>query len=62
MAGSSHVKPNGKGAIAVKVNTADRKGLIIENVEVTSNDPVRPQVTLTIRAFVSDTDMPFSPK
>jgi len=62
MASSSRVKPYGKGTISVKVDTANRKGLIVENVEVLSNDPVRPQVTLTIRAYVSDIDMPFLPK
>ena len=62
MASSSHVKPNEKGIITVKVNTLNRKGMIIENVEVISNDSARPQVTLTIRAYVSDIDMPFLSK
>ena len=62
MASSSHVKPNEKGTITVKVNTANRKGLVIENVEVISNDSMRPQVTLTIRAYITDIDMPFLPK
>jgi len=62
MASSSHVKPNEKGTISVKINTTNRKGMIIENVEVISNDSVRPQVTLTIRAYVNDIDMPFLPK
>jgi len=57
MASSSHVKPDDKGVIAVKVNTAGRKGLIVENVEVMSNDPLRTQITLTIRAFVTDVDL-----
>jgi hypothetical protein len=59
MAGSSHVKPNEKGTIIVKVNTAGRKGLIVENAEVISNDPLRPQITLTIRASVMDIETPF---
>jgi hypothetical protein len=62
MASSSHVKPNEKGTISVKINTAGRNGLIVENVEVTSSDPMRPQVTLTIRAYVSDFYLPFLPK
>ena len=62
MASSSHVKPNEKGTISVKITTTNRKGMIIENVEVISNDSVRPQVTLTIRAYVNDIDMPFLPK
>jgi hypothetical protein len=56
------MKPDEKGTITLKVNTAGRKGLIIENVEVASNDSIRPQITLTIRAYVSDADMPFLPK
>jgi hypothetical protein len=62
MASSSHVKPNEKGTIAVKVNTAGRKGLIVENVEVASNDSLRTQITLTIQAYVVDVDMPLFPK
>ena len=62
MAGSSHVKPKEKGNIIVKINTASRKGLIVENVEVISNDFQRPQITLTIRAHVMDADMPILPK
>jgi hypothetical protein len=62
MASSSHIRPNEKGTITVKVNTAGRKGLIVENVEVTSNDTLRPQITLTIRAFVIDIEMPLFSK
>ena len=58
MAGPSHVKPKGKGKITMKVNTAGRKGLIAENVEVISSDSLRTQVTLTIRANVMDDNMP----
>ena len=58
MAGPSHVKPKEKGIITVKVNTASREGLIAENVEVISNDSLRTQVTLTIRANVMDLNMP----
>lgn len=62
MASSSHVKPSEKGTITVKVNTAGRKGLIVENVEVISNDSLRTQITLTIQAYVMDVDMPLFPK
>jgi hypothetical protein len=62
MAGSSHVKPMDKGAITVKVNTAGRRGLIVENVEVMSNDPLRTQITLTVQAYVADVDPPLFPK
>jgi hypothetical protein len=59
MAGPSHLKPREKGSILVKVTTAGRQGQIMENVEVWSNDPARPQITLTISAYVMDTGMPF---
>jgi Protein of unknown function (DUF1573) len=62
MAGSSHIKPNEKGTVTVKLNTSGRKGLIEENVEVISNDPLRPQITLTIKAFVTDTGVPLFPQ
>ena len=58
MAGPGHVKPKEKGTITVKVNTASREGLIVENVEVISNDSLRTQVTLTIRANVMDVNTP----
>jgi hypothetical protein len=62
MAGSSHIKPTEKGTVTVKLNTSGRKGLIEENVEVISNDPLRPQITLTIKAFVTDTGVPLFPQ
>lgn len=62
MASSSHVAPNEKGYITVKVNTANRRGLIVENVEVISNDAVRPQITLTIRALITDFGIPPVPQ
>ncbi len=62
MASSSHVAPGEKGYITIKVSTAGRRGVITENVEVTSNDALRPQITLTIRAFVMDLEIPFVPK
>jgi hypothetical protein len=57
MDSSIHVKPEEKGSIAVKVSTANRKGLIIENVEVISNDSKRSQITLTIKAYIMDIDI-----
>jgi hypothetical protein len=59
MAGPSHLKPGEKGSILVKAATTGRKGYVIENVEVWSNDPARPRITLTIKAYVRDTDMQF---
>ncbi len=62
MASSSHMAPGEKGYITIRVNTAGRRGVIAENVEVTSNDVVHPQITLTIRAVVMDLETPFVPK
>ena len=62
MASSSHVAPGEKGYITVKVNTANRRGVIVENVEVTTSDAVRPQITLTIRAVITDLEIPLAPK
>jgi hypothetical protein len=56
------VAPGEKGYITVKVNTANRRGVIVENVEVTTNDAVRPQITLTIRAVITDLEIPLAPK
>ena len=58
MTGSSHVKPKGKGAVIVKLNTTGRTGVLTENVEVLTNDPLRPEITLTIRALVTNGDVP----
>ncbi len=62
MASSSHVAPGEKGYITIKVSTAGRRGVITENVEVTSNDALRPQITLTIRALITDFEMPLVPQ
>jgi hypothetical protein len=59
MAGPSHLKPGEKGSILAKVSTTGIKGYVIENVEVWSNDPVRSRITLTVKAYVIDAEMPF---
>jgi hypothetical protein len=59
MAGPSRLKPGEKGSVLVKVTTTGRQGQVIENVEVWSNDPARPRITLTVEAYVMDTAMPF---
>jgi hypothetical protein len=59
MAGPSHLKQGEKGSILAKVSTTGIKGYVIENVEVWSNDPVRSRITLTVKAYVIDTEMPF---
>jgi hypothetical protein len=50
LAGSSHLKPGEKGRIVVHISTLGRQGDAVETVEVVSNDPKRPKVTLTVRA------------
>ena len=57
MARSSQVKPNERGYITVKINTAGRKGRIIENVEVLCNDSQMATITLTIQAYVMEMDI-----
>lgn len=57
MTGSSHVKPKEKGAVVVKVNTSGKTGPLVENVEVMTNDPKRPEITLTIRALITEIDI-----
>jgi hypothetical protein len=59
MAGPSHLKQGEKGSILAKVSTTGIKGYVIETVEVWSNDPVRSRITLTVKAYVIDTEMPF---
>jgi hypothetical protein len=60
MAGPSRLKPGEKSGILVKVTTEGRSGPLAENVEVQSNDPARPEITLTLRAYIMDLALPFS--
>jgi hypothetical protein len=60
MAGPSRLKPGEKSGILVKIDTSGKNGPLTENVEVWSNDPVRPEIILTLKAYVMDTAMPFS--
>ena len=48
MASSSHLKQGEEGAISARVATLNQTGVITETIEVTSNDPKRPKVTLTV--------------
>ncbi|MBA4373239.1 MAG: hypothetical protein C0402_10320 [Thermodesulfovibrio sp.] len=48
MAGSSHVKPGKSGSIKVRVDFGSLIGRIVKLVDVFSNDPERPKVTLTL--------------
>jgi len=55
MASSSHLKAGEKGAITARVATQAKQGAVIETVEVLTNDPRRPKVSLTLRATVLET-------
>jgi hypothetical protein len=48
MAGSSHLKPGKSGSIKVRVDFGYVMGTIVKIIEVFSNDPERPKVTLTL--------------
>jgi hypothetical protein len=50
MAGSSRLKPGESGSIIVKVDFGFGIGTIVKTIEVFSNDPERPRVTLTLMA------------
>lgn len=52
MASSSHLKPGEKGGIAARVYTEGRKGIVFKTVQVSSNDPQRPVVVLSLRAKI----------
>ena len=52
MASSSHLKPGEKGKITATVDTANRTGLLVKSIDVTSNDTKRPKITLTLKADV----------
>ncbi len=54
MAGPSHLKHDEKGIITVKVSTVGKEGLLVETIEVVSNDPKRPKTLLTLQATVVD--------
>jgi len=52
MASSSHLKPGEKGKITAKIDMRGRKGPLFKTVQVSSNDPERPSVVLSLRATV----------
>ncbi len=53
MAGWGHLMPGEKGTITVRLDTGSRKGRVEETVEVKSNDPFRPKITLTLKADIA---------
>jgi hypothetical protein len=54
MASSSLLKPGEKGKIITKVDIKGRIGFLSKNVQVFSNDPKRPIVTLSLRAMIKE--------
>ena len=62
MAGFSHLRPGEKGSIIAKIDTLSREGSVFGTIEVVSNDPVRPRITLTLKAFISERKPPSHPK
>ncbi len=52
MASSSHINPGETGKITAKIYTQGRKGLVSKGVQVFSNDPKRPVVTLHLKAVI----------
>ena len=54
MASSSHLKPGENGRIVARI-AARTQGLVVETIDVRSNDPKRPKVLLTLQAEVTET-------
>lgn len=52
MASSGHLKPGEKGTITATVDTTGKTGPMNKAVRVKSNDPKRPVVSLTTKAFI----------
>ncbi len=58
MASSSRLKPGEKGAIIARVATVNKTGLVVETIEVSTNDPKRRKVILTVQAVIGDHPLP----
>lgn len=54
MASSSRLKPGEKGEIKVTVDIRGKFGKIMKTVQVSTNDPQRPQTTLSMTMTVKD--------
>jgi hypothetical protein len=52
MASSSRLKPGEKGNIIAKIDIKGRAGSISKSVQVFSNDPKRPIITLFLKATI----------
>jgi hypothetical protein len=62
MASSSHLMPGEKGSITAKIDTLTKKGITSETIEVISNDPKRPKVTLMLQATIFENILPPMPQ
>ena len=54
MASSSHLKPGEQGKIVAKVDTGYRSGILLKSIDVFTNDPQRPRVTLALKARIKE--------
>jgi hypothetical protein len=52
MASSGRLNPGEKGKIIAKIAIKGRKGFMSKNLQVFTNDPGRPVITLNINAFI----------
>lgn len=52
MASSGRLTPGEKGQIAAKLDTVGRAGSVSKSIRVFSNDPLRPSVSLLLKAFI----------
>ncbi len=53
MASSSHLQPGETGKISARIDTAGRGGIVSKRIQVHSNDPKKPVVSLMLRATVN---------
>ena len=59
MASSSQIKPGEKGKITAAVDVRNYNGAVIKHIIVRSNDPLKPQAVLQLKAEVRrDTSAP----
>lgn len=54
MASSSRLKPGERGMIRLSVDIRGKLGTIYKTVQVHTNDPLTPQVTLAVRMVIKD--------
>jgi len=52
MASSDHLNPGEKGKVTAKVDIKGRAGYLSKSIQIFSNDPKRPVVTLSLKANI----------